>query len=77
MQAYSCYIPKTYRNNISLLPTKNYFVKLSQNTAFFKQSFNPLLSRRNSLGMREQTNVKLAWLKLSDWLSFFLHTAIS
>ena len=38
MQAYFCYIPKTYRNNISLLPTKNYFVKLSQNTAFLSKA---------------------------------------
>ena len=59
MQAYSCYIPRTYQNKILLRQTKNYFLLPFQKNRLFKQKFNSLLTRRNSLGMRVQTNVKL------------------
>ena len=65
------------------IKTRYYYCKLriiffnSRKPRLFKQSFNPLKTRRNSLGMRVQTNVNLAWFRLIDWLSFFLYKAIS
>ena len=61
MQTFSCYIPSTYQNKILLLQTGEELFSLTlPKHRLFKQSFNPLLTRRNSLGMRVQTSVQLA-----------------
>ena len=38
MQAYSCYIPKTYQSKILLLQTNNYFLLLFHDTAFLNKA---------------------------------------